>query len=121
MKNPLSRFLVRWFVCSLGLWLAANLLGDRISYGSEMRVVIIAGLLLAALNTVIRPVIVLFSLPAIVLTLGLFNIVVNAFMVLLASWLYEPLQVNNFWAAALAGIIIGLVNWLVTTILDKDD
>lgn len=121
MKNPIGRFIVRWFVCSLGLWIAAGLLGDRLTYQSEIRVIIIAGLVLAILNTVIRPIIVLFSLPAILLTLGLFMIVVNGFMVLLVSWLYEPLQITNFWAAALAGIIIGLVNYLVTAILETKE
>ena len=121
MKNPIGRFIVRWFVCSLGLWIAAGLLGERLTYQSEIRVIIIAGLVLAILNTVIRPIIVLFSLPAILLTLGLFMIVVNGFMVLLVSWLYEPLQITNFWAAALAGIIIGLVNYLVTAILETKE
>lgn len=121
MKNPLTRFLVRWFVCSLGLWIAAVLLNDYINYQSEAKVVIIAGLVLALVNTVLRPIIVILSLPAILLTLGLFMVVVNGFMVLLVSWLYEPLQVANFWAAALAGIIIGLVNYLVTAILDDKE
>lgn len=121
MKNPIGRFIVRWFVCSLGLWIAAGLLGERLTYQSEFRVIVIAGLVLAILNTVIRPIIVLFSLPAILLTLGLFMIVVNGFMVLLVSWLYEPLQITNFWAAALAGIIIGLVNYLVTAILETKE
>lgn len=121
MKNPIGRFIVRWFVCSLGLWIAAGLLGERLTYQSEFRVIVIAGLVLAILNTVIRPIIVLFSLPAILLTLGLFMIVVNGFMVLLVSWLYEPLHITNFWAAALAGIIIGLVNYLVTAILETKE
>jgi putative membrane protein len=120
MKNPLSRFLVRWFVCTLGLWIAAALLGDNLTYGNEIKVVILAGLFLAILNTVLRPIVVILSLPVILLTLGLFMIVVNGLMVMLVSWLYEPLQVGNLWAAMLAGIIIGLVNYLVTRILDKD-
>jgi len=51
-------------------------------------------------------------------TIGLFMIVVNALMVLLASKLYHGLHVTNFWAAAFAGVIIGLVNYLVTAILE---
>lgn len=118
MKNPFTRFLVRWFVCALGLWIAAGLLGDGIDYGSKLRVIVVAGLALALVNTIIRPIVVVLSLPAILLTLGLFMVVVNGLMVLLVSWLYEPLHVTNFWAAMLAGIIIGLVNYLVTTILE---
>ncbi len=115
----LYRFLVRWLVCSLGLWLAAALLGSGVDYGSNVRVIIIAGLLLAAINSIIRPIVVVLSLPAILFSLGLFMIVINGFMVLLASWIYEPLEITNFWMAILAGMIIGLVNYLVTTFLEN--
>lgn len=121
MKHPFARFLLRWFVCSLGLWIAAGLLSEGISYQNELRVIIVAGLVLAIINVVIRPIIVIFSLPAILLSLGLFMIVINGFTVFLASKLYEPLQVSNFWAAMLAGIIIGLVNYLVSAILESRD
>ncbi len=121
MKNPFARFLLRWFVCSLGLWISAGLLSERITYDNELRVIIVAGLILAAINVIIRPVIVILSLPAILLSVGLFMVVINGFMVFLASKLYEPLQVTNFWAAMLAGIIIGLVNYLVSAILESKD
>jgi putative membrane protein len=113
------RFLVRWLVCSLGLWIAAGLLGKHISYGSSLHVIIIAGLILALINAIIKPVVVILSLPAILFSLGLFMIVINGFTVFLASWLYSPLEITNFWAAILAGMIIGLVNYLVTTILES--
>ncbi len=77
-----------------------------------------SGLILALINSVIKPLVVLLSLPAILLTLGLFMIVINGFSVLLASWLYDPLHIENFWTAMLAGVIIGLVNYLVTAILE---
>lgn len=109
--------MIRWFVCSLGLWIAAGLLGS-IDYGDSILVVIIAGLLLAVVNAFIKPLIVILSLPAILFSLGLFMIVINGLMVLLVSWLYHPLNVTNFGAAMLAGMVIGLVNYLVTTILE---
>jgi putative membrane protein len=118
MNNPFARFLLRWFVCSLGLWIAAGLLGSGINYQSKLGVVIMAGFILAIINVVIRPLVVILSLPAILLSLGLFMIVVNGFMVFLVSKLYTPLHVHDFWAAMLAGIIIGLVNYLVTAILE---
>jgi putative membrane protein len=119
MKFPFSHFLVRWFVCSLGLWIAAGLLSNGISYQNELRVIVVAGLVLAIINVIIRPIIIILSLPAILLSLGLFMVVVNGFMVFLVSKLYTSLQVTNFWAAMLAGIIIGLVNYLVSAILDS--
>lgn len=116
--GPISRFLIRWFISSLGIWIAAGLLGDRLDYGQRITVIITAGLILAIVNSLIKPVVVLLSLPAILFSLGLFMIVINGLMVSLASWLYPPLQVTNFVAAMLAGMIIGLVNYLVNSILE---
>lgn len=117
-NSPIYRFLTRWLVCSLGLWIAANFLSESISYGNELRVVVIAGLVLAIINVVIKPILIVFSLPAILLTLGLFMIIINGLTVFIASKLYEPLHITNFWAAMFAGMVIGLVNYLVTTILE---
>lgn len=115
LRRPFNRFLLRWAVNSLGIWVAANLF-EKINY-SKPSVVIIAGLLLALLNVFIKPLVVLLSLPAILLSLGLFMIVINGFMVALLSELYSPLQVESFSAAILAGLVIGLVNYLVTLIV----
>ncbi len=119
MKRPFSRFVLRWFVSSLGIWVAAGILGNRISYGSSLTVVIVAGLILAIINSLIKPIVVILSLPAILFSLGLFMIVINGLMVLMVSWLYDAFVVNNFTTAMLAGMVIGLVNYLVTTILEE--
>lgn len=111
--------MLRWFVCSLGLWIAAGFLRGSIDYGGEAGIVIIAGLVLAIVNTLIKPLVVLLSLPAILFSLGLFMIVVNGLMVMLASALYSSLEVRSFGAAMLAGVIIGLVNYLVTAIVEE--
>ncbi len=118
-RGPITRFLVRWFVCSLGLWIAAGILGGRINYESRIGVIVTAGLILALVNAIIKPVVVILSLPAILFSLGLFMIVINGLMVLLVSKLYDSLEVTNFGAAMLAGMVIGLVNYLVTTILEE--
>jgi len=120
MRNPFARLALRWFVCSLGLWIAAGLLGGSISYGERTSVIVIAGLILALVNIVIKPIVIIFALPALLLTLGLFMIIINGLMVYLASIFYDPLHITNFWAAVFAGIVIGLVNYLVTTILETD-
>ncbi len=119
MNSPLTRFLIRWFVSSLGLWIAAGLLSDAISYDGRVGVIITGGLILAIINIFIRPIVVILALPAILFTLGLFMIIVNGLMVFLAAKLYGPLEVTNFWAAILAGMVIGLVNYLVTAILEE--
>ncbi len=117
MNKPLYKFLVRWLVCSLGLWIAASFLSDSISYDSKLRVIIVSGLVLAIINSLLKPLLVILSLPAILVSLGLFMIIINGATVYIASKLYTPLHITNFWAAVFAGIIIGLVNYLVSTIL----
>lgn len=118
MNKPLFRFLTRWFVCSLGLWVAASILSDSITYDGQFRVIVIAGLVLAIINVIIKPILIIFSLPALLFTLGLFMIIINGLTVFIASKLYEPLHITNFWAAVFAGMVIGLINYLVTTILE---
>ena len=118
-RAPLTRFIIRWFVCSLGLWVAAGFLSERISYNRGFTELVIAGLLLAIVNVFIKPVVVILSLPAILFSLGLFMIVINGLMVLLVSKLYPPLNIHGFGTAMLAGVCIGLVNYLVTTIVEE--
>lgn len=118
MKHPLTKLLLRWFVCSLGLWIAASFLGHSITY-TGASAIIVAGLILALINIVIKPILVVFSLPAILLTLGLFMIIINGVTVFLVAKLYGPLHITNFWAAVFAGMVIGLVNYLVTAVLEE--
>lgn len=118
MNRPIYRFLTHWLVCSLGLWIAAGFLSSSISYDNRLRVIIIAGLILAVINIVLKPILVILSLPALIFTLGLFMIIINGLTVFIASKLYTPLHVTNFWAAVFAGMVIGLVNYLVTAILE---
>lgn len=119
-QNFFVRFLVRWGVCSLGLWIAAAILGDNLTYDGRISVLIIAGLILAIVNSIIKPILVLFTLPAVLLTLGLFMLVINALTVMLTAWLYGPLEISGFWSAMLAGLIIGVVNFLVSVILEDN-
>jgi len=116
------RFMLRWVVCALGLWIAAGLLSSSVSYrGNHLGTVVIAGLVLAVLNALIKPLLVIISLPAILITLGLFMLVINGVTVYLASKLYSGLHIGSFGVAILTGIIIGLVNYLVTAILEERD
>ena len=118
MSKPFLRFITRWLVSSLGLWIAAGFLSNSISYQSQLRVIVIAGLVLAVINTILKPLLVILSLPAILLSLGLFMVIINGLTVFIVSILYTPLHITNFWAAVFAGMVIGLVNYLVSAILE---
>ena len=116
LKFILKRLLLRWVICSLGLWIAAGLINKSITY-NRISDIILAGLILAIVNMVLKPLLLLLSLPAIIFSLGLFVIIINGFMVYIVSRLYSGLKITNFWAAVFAGMVIGLVNYLVSAIL----
>ena len=118
-RHFLTRFLVRWAVSALGLWVAAAILGSsHLNIGNEWKTLIISGLFLALVNMAIKPILVVLSIPAIILSLGLFMLVVNGFLIMLVHWIYSPFYVKNLGWAILAGIIVGLVNFLVTKVLE---
>lgn len=113
MKKQFIKFLIRWFANSAGLLLAARLF-NVVHYQNRLSVIIIAGFILSILNALIKPILVIFTLPAIILTLGIFMLIINGFIVFLVSYLYGNLQISSFWAAVLVGMVIGLVNYIVT-------
>lgn len=118
MRQQFKQFLLRWAVCSAGLYIASLLFNTVEIRGSKVSALIFGGLILALANAVVKPVVILLSLPAIMLSLGLFTVIINGLMVAIASWLYGPLDVQTFGAAVLTGVIIGLLNFIITKILE---
>lgn len=120
MQRQFLLFLLRWVFNSLGLWVAARILsGNGITYNEAdgISLFLIAGFVLSLLNVILKPLIIILSLPAILLTLGLFTLVVNGVTVYLAGKLVPGLEIT-FWAAILAGMIISLINYVLTNLLD---
>ncbi len=123
MQRQFLRFLLRWVLNSLGLWVAVRLLNHHgVMYDESEGFVLFfwAGLVLSLVNVVLKPVIVILSLPAILLTLGLFTLIVNGLMVWIAGALVGGLTIS-FWAAVLAGMIISLINYVLTNLLDLNE
>jgi len=114
----LRKFALRVLVNFLGLWAAAELMTSSIDYNDKLRVLVIAALIFSVVNAIIRPLVVILSLPAIVLTLGLFTLVINAFMLYLVTKIYPSFQLRSFWTAVAATIIIWVVNYLLTELLE---
>jgi putative membrane protein len=119
-KSFLTKFALRWLVSGLGLWIAASLLGpSRLSVGGRWTTVVGAGFFLALVNMFLKPLLIFLSLPALLLTIGLFMLILNGLLILIAGWIYSPLYVENLGVAIIAGLIIGAVNFLVTRILKE--
>jgi len=120
MQRQFLLFLLRWLFNSLGLWVAARILsGHGITYDPNSGPLLFlgAGFILSLLNALLKPLIIILSLPAILLTLGLFTLVVNGLTVYIAGKLVPGFEMT-FWAAILAGIIISLINYVLTNLVD---
>jgi putative membrane protein len=102
----------------LGLWAAAELMSGSVNYDDRLGVLVLAALIFSLVNAFIRPLILILSLPAIVLTLGLFTFVVNAFMLYLVTVIYPRFHLRSFWTAVIAAVIIWIVNYLLTDLLE---
>ena len=103
-------FLIRGSIVALGLWLAtAWVSGVSIDTPATL---ILAGLLLGVVNSVVRPIAILLTLPMTLLTLGLFLLVINAGMVALVAWMLPGMHVAGFWAAFWTSVLVSLVSFI---------
>ncbi len=112
----LRQLLIRLAANGLGLWLAGELV-PGIDYSDSLAVLLVATVIFSLVNAFIRPIAVLLALPAIILTLGLFTLVINSLMLYLVTLLYEPFAVMSFGAAIIGVIIIWIVNYAVNAIV----
>jgi putative membrane protein len=107
----MAGFLLRGLVAALGLW-AAEVLLDGVAIDSATTLVL-AGLLLGIVNAIVRPFALLLSLPALLLTLGLFLLVINAAMLGLVALMLPGFTIpGGFWSAVGAALIVSVVSWV---------
>lgn len=120
MKQQFFVFVVRWILNSFGLWVAVRIFGTGYS-DAELTAgawaFLTAGLIFSVINSILRPVAIILSLPAILLTLGLFTIIVNGLMVYISLKLAPGLNMT-FWNSVLTGIVLSLVNYIVSSALE---
>ncbi len=120
MRRQLLVFLLRWLLNSFGLWLAIRLFGNGYSdqaVDASIPIFLLAGLIFSVVNSVVRPIVIVLSLPAILVTLGLFTFIVNGFMVYI-SFLLTPGLEMTFWHSVLAGILLSLINYIVSSAVE---
>lgn len=120
MKQQFSVFLVRWALNSFGLWVAVRLLGtgyDDVEVTAGFWGFVLAGLIFSLVNSLFKPLAIILSLPAILLTLGLFVLVVNGALVYF-SLLIAPGISMSFLNSILAGMILSLVNYIVSAAVE---
>jgi len=105
------RFLKRWLISTFAVLVAVQVVHGIHFRDPGLLAPVLTALVLGILNAFIRPILVIFALPLLILTLGLFMLVINAFMLCFVSWLMRPyFQVETFGAAVLGALVISLVS-----------
>ncbi|WP_406257957.1 phage holin family protein [Streptomyces nigra] len=125
MKNFVVKTIANAGALAVAVWLIANITLTGDSTGKKTATLLLVALIFGLVNVVVKPVVKLFSLPLLILTLGLFTLVVNALMLLLTSWLADKVDlsfhVEGFWTAVLGGLIISVVSWALNVVLPDGD
>jgi putative membrane protein len=117
----LARRLVYSWLCNIvALWAAEELISG-IDFSGNFGTIVLAALVFAAVNLLLKPIVTLLALPLVVLTLGIALFFVNILMLYITSWIVSGFKIQDFWAAVWATIVIWLVNWLLQIVFDIDD
>ena len=115
MTAQLYDFLIHWGVMSLSLWVASHIFRG-LTFTSHSAL-LVAALLLGFANAVLRPLLIVLTLPLTLITFGLFLLVINALIILLVAALVKGFQVSGFWTAFFAGIFIALFGLFIEMLL----
>jgi putative membrane protein len=115
LSHPVVRFLIFWGVNTLSLWVADDLF-DGISFTTPQSL-FIAGLMLGLVNTFLKPVLLILTLPLSIVTLGFFVLVINALMLLLTAWLVPGFVVAGFWAGFFVAIFVAIFSFILNSLI----
>ena len=113
-------FLLRVLINTAAIYLAATIV-PGLAIGGLLPA-LGAGLVLGLINAVVRPILIVLTLPVTLLTLGLFIFVLNGLCLWLTSWLVRGFVVSGFWSAVFGALIVSIVSWLLTAFVsDRGD
>jgi putative membrane protein len=118
MLDHLTPFLIHWGITALSLWAASHLFkGLKFDDTSSL---LISALLLGFANAIVKPLLIVLTLPLTLLTFGLFLLVINALMIMLVASLVKGFKVSSFWTAFFASIFIALLSIFIGSFITND-
>ncbi|MFQ5554055.1 MAG: phage holin family protein [Acidimicrobiia bacterium] len=115
----MKRIAIRIAINAVALWAAAVIVGGITLEGGIFRVLLVAAVF-GLVNAIVRPIVILFSLPAVVLTVGIALIAINALMLVITAALTTALDVEGFGSALLGTLVISPVSWIVGRVLPNE-
>jgi putative membrane protein len=107
----MAGFILRGLIAALGLWAATEIFEGSIII-DDATTLVFAGLLLGLVNAVVRPFALLLALPALLFTLGLFLLVINAAMLGLVALMLPGFKIASFWTAVGGALVVSVVSWI---------
>jgi putative membrane protein len=114
---PLRSLLLHWILNAAALWVATALIPGLDFNGGPGKLLLVAAVF-GIVNSTLRPLLTILTCPLIVLTLGLFTLVLNALMLMVTGWLSESwnlgFTVSGFWAAFFGGLVVGIVSLILS-------
>lgn len=118
MFDNLAPFLLHWAITALSLWVASHIFrGIKFADTGSL---VVSALLLGFANAIVKPLLIVLTLPLTFLTFGLFLLVINALMILAVSWLVKGFKVSSFWTAFFASIFVSLLSFALGAFLPSD-
>ncbi|MDQ3047586.1 MAG: phage holin family protein [Bacteroidota bacterium] len=114
-------FIVQLIISTLAVLISSYLLPGVNIEGNSFLTALIVAAVLAFLNAVVKPIMVILTIPITIFTLGLFLLVINALMIMLAAKLVPGFHVNGFWWALLFSLILSIITSILESIKKRDD
>jgi putative membrane protein len=120
MSPSLKLFLQRWVINTVAVMVAANIV-PGIDYQGSLTALLVAALILGVLNVILRPLLLLLSLPLVILTLGLFVWVINALLLYFVGQLMKSFHVADFWSAMWGALVVSVVSLVLNSVTGTGD
>jgi putative membrane protein len=114
----MMRFIIRILANSLAVYLAAYFI-DGVTVSGDWRIFLLCGLVLSLINIIVKPILKLISLPLIIISLGLFSLVINILTIWLLTKFVHQIVISGLAALIFTTIIVSIVNWLVSFLFKK--
>lgn len=114
----MKAFLLKWLVTAVSIFIVANIFG--IIHVENFKALILAALVLGILNAILRPILIILTLPINIFTLGLFTLAINGFLLYVVAGLISGFEIASFWRAFWAALLISIVNALINFLIHKE-
>lgn len=108
------KFIIKYLLTALAVYATSDLLEPHIKVDDYWMAIIVA-LVLGFLNVTVKPLMILFTIPFTIVTLGLFLLAINAAIIMLAGWLLDGFYVQNFWWA----LVFSIIQTIIASLLEK--